>query len=71
MNFAEEEEEWEEPVERVRYAFVLVEEDYEDENPPESYNKDLQDNFSDTEGEPGGDVQGWDPAEPVYFFRIQ
>ena len=69
MNFAEDEEE-DEP-EKVRYAFVLVEEDYEDENPPESYVKDLQDNFSDGEGEPGGDVQGWDPAEPVYFFRIQ
>jgi hypothetical protein len=69
MNFAEDEEE-DEP-EKVRYAFVLVEEDYEDENPPESYVKDLQDNFSDDDGDPGGDVQGWDPAEPVYFFRIQ
>jgi len=69
MNFAEDEEE-DEP-EKVRYAFVLVEEDYEDENPPESYVKDLQDNFSDDDGDPGGDVRGWDPAEPVYFFRIQ
>lgn len=68
MNFAEDEED-DEP-EKVRYAFVLVEEDYEDEDPPESYVKDLQDNFSDGEGETD-DVKGWDPSEPVYFFRIQ
>jgi hypothetical protein len=70
MNFAEDEED-DEPVMKVRYAFVLVEEDYEDEDPPESYSKDLQDNFSDVEGEPGDDIQGWDPSAPVYFFRIQ
>lgn len=70
MNFAEDEEEWDEPVERVRYAFVLVEEDYEDEDPPESYSKDLQDNFSEAEGE-AYDVQGWDPREAHDFFRIQ
>lgn len=67
MNFAEDEEE-DEP-EKVHYAFVLVEEEYEDEDIPESYVKDLQDNFSDSEGD-SDDVQGWDPSEPIYFFRI-
>jgi hypothetical protein len=66
----DEEDDEDEPV--AKYSVILEEEDYEDEDPPESYDPGLQDNFGtdddDTESPP--EIEGWDPRESFNFFRI-
>jgi hypothetical protein len=55
---------------RPKYSTLLSEEEYEDEDGPESYeHSPLQDNFEDPD--PSPEIQGWDPREAHDFFRIQ
>jgi len=66
MNLAETDDDDEDPPHKVKYAFILQEEDYEDE--PESYDSDLQDNFGPEENL----IQTWDAFEGhLNFFHIQ
>ena len=54
---------------KPKYSTVLSEEEYEDEDGPESYERSpLQDNFEDPDPTP--EIQGWDPREAHDFFRI-
>ena len=46
---------------RVKYSFIVQEEDYEDESESESE--------SDSEALPKSEVQPWDPSD--IFFRIK
>ena len=55
---------------KPKYSTILSEEEYEDEDGPESYERSpLQDNFEDPD--PSPEIQGWDPREAHDFFRIQ
>lgn len=65
---SDEESDSEEP--RPTYSVILSEEEYEDEDDgPESYERSpLQDNFEDPD--PSPQIEGWDPSEVHYFFRI-
>jgi hypothetical protein len=54
---------------KPKYSMILSEEEYEDEDGPESYERSpLQDNFEDPD--PNPEIQGWDPREAHDFFRI-
>ena len=54
---------------KPEYFTILSEEEYEDEDGPESYERSpLQENFEDPD--PSPEIQGWDPSEVHYFFRI-
>jgi hypothetical protein len=54
---------------KPKYSMILSEEEYEDEDGPESYERaPLQENFEDAD--PSPEIQGWDPREVHYFFRI-
>lgn len=70
MNFAESDEEEDEP-RRVKFSHVLQEEEYEDEDIPKSYSKELEDNVEDDQAAPPPEVQGWDPRDHSFFFHIQ
>ena len=51
------------------YFTILSEEEYEDEDELESYERaPLQENFEDPD--PSPEIEGWDPREAHYFFRI-
>jgi hypothetical protein len=67
MDFSSDDEESEE---KPKYSFILYEEEYENEDEPESYDAaPLQDNF---EGpDPSPQIEGWDPREAHDFFRIR
>lgn len=55
---------------KPKYSVILSEEEYEDEDGPESYERSpLQDNFEDPD--PSPEIEGWDPREAHDFFRIQ
>jgi hypothetical protein len=55
---------------KPKYFTILSEEEYEDEDGPESYERTpLQDNFEDPD--PSPEIQGWDPREAHDFFRIR
>ena len=59
----------EEEEQKPKYSVILSEEEYEDEDGPESYERSpLQENFEDPD--PSPEIQGWDPSEVHYFFRI-
>lgn len=53
---------------RPRYAFVLEEEEYEDEGGPQGVSP-LQDNFEPEDPTP--EIEGWDPRSHEYYFQIQ
>jgi len=64
---SDEESDSEEP--RPKYSVILSEEEYEDEDGPESYERaPLPNNFEDPD--PSPQIEGWDPREVHYFFRI-
>ena len=66
---SEEESDFEEE-QKPKYSMILSEEEYEDDDGPESYERSpLQDNFEDPD--PSPEIQGWDPREAHDFFRIQ
>ena len=66
MDFESEDDEEEQ---KPKYSMILSEEEYEDEDGPESYERTpLQDNFEDPD--PNPEIQGWDPREAHDFFRI-
>jgi len=66
MDFESEDDEEEQ---KPKYSMILSEEEYEDEDGPESYERSpLQDNFEDPD--PNPEIQGWDPREAHDFFRI-
>lgn len=55
---------------RPRYAFVLEEEDYEEESDvPGQPSLPLQDNFEPEDPTP--EIEGWDPRSHEYYFQIQ
>lgn len=55
---------------KPKYSVILSEEEYEDEDGPESYERSpLQDNFEDPD--PSPEIEGWDPREAHDFFRIR
>jgi len=65
---SEEESDFEEE-QKPKYSTILSEEEYEDDDGPESYERSpLQDNFEDPD--PSPEIQGWDPREAHDFFRI-
>ena len=54
---------------KPKYSTILSEEEYEDEDGPESYERaPLQDNFEDPD--PSPEIQGWDPREAHNYFRL-
>jgi len=54
---------------KPKYSVILSEEEYEDEDGPESYERTpLQDNFEDPD--PNPEIQGWDPREAHDYFRL-
>lgn len=66
MDFSSDDEESEE---KPKYSVILSEEEYEDEDGPESYERaPLQENFEDPD--PSPQIEGWDPREVHYFFRL-
>ena len=66
MDFESEDDEEEQ---KPKYSMILSEEEYEDDDGPESYERSpLQDNFEDPD--PSPEIQGWDPREAHDFFRI-
>ena len=67
MDLESDEEDFEE--QKPKYSMILSEEEYEDDDGPESYERSpLQDNFEDPD--PSPEIQGWDPREAQDFFRI-
>jgi hypothetical protein len=55
---------------KPKYSMILSEEEYEDEDGPESYEQSpLQENFENPD--PSPEIEGWDPREVHDFFRIQ
>ena len=51
------------------YSTVLIEEEYESDGGPESYERaPLHANFEDED--PSPEIEGWDPREAHSFFRI-
>jgi hypothetical protein len=55
---------------KPKYSMILSEEEYEDEDGPESYEQSpLQENFENPD--PSPEIEGWDPREAHDFFRIQ
>lgn len=55
---------------KPKYSTILSEEEYEDEDGPESYEQSpLQENFENPD--PSPEIEGWDPREAHDFFRIK
>ena len=54
---------------KPKYSMILSEEEYEDDEGPESYEKDpLQDNFE--YPDPSPEIEGWDPREAHNYFLL-
>jgi hypothetical protein len=50
---------------KPRYAIILQEEEYEDEDTPRGFDNGPEENYDRSQ------VETWDPWEPSYFFPIR